>query len=79
MYVNKSFFINFLKIPATAVEMPPDSVENNIGLLDVQFGALELNETNESVQVSPPTPHHSPSPVSSEKLLPHQSVSYASS
>ncbi|XP_014272855.1 protein lingerer isoform X1 [Halyomorpha halys] len=61
------------KIPATAVEMPPDSVENNIGLLDVQFGALELNETNESVQVSPPTPHPSPSPVSSEKLLPHQS------
>nr|BAN21207.1 protein lingerer [Riptortus pedestris] len=63
------------KIPSTAVEMPPDSVENNIGLLDVQFGAMELNEASaDSVQVSPPSPHHSPSPATSEKLLPHQAV-----
>lgn len=55
--------------------MPPDSVENNIGLLDVQFGALELSEVNDLIHLSPPITRHSPSPVSSDKLL-HQSVCF---
>uniref|UniRef100_A0A023FB72 Putative ubiquitin-associated protein 2 n=2 Tax=Triatoma infestans TaxID=30076 RepID=A0A023FB72_TRIIF len=64
------------KIPLTAVEMPPD-VGTSLGLLDVQFGALEFGETNtESVVNSPSTPHRSPSPPTSDDLNPPVSLSH---
>ncbi|XP_073999537.1 protein lingerer-like isoform X2 [Rhodnius prolixus] len=64
------------RIPLTAVEMPPD-VGTSLGLLDVQFGALEFGETNsESVVNSPSTPHRSPSPSTSDDLNPPVSLSH---
>lgn len=35
------------KIPATAVEMPGDAVNSSMGLLDVQFGALDVTSSLE--------------------------------
>ncbi|XP_033246232.1 protein lingerer isoform X8 [Drosophila miranda] len=40
------------KIPATAVEMPGDNALNNIGYLDVQFGALDFG-TDDSFDSMP--------------------------
>ncbi|XP_034654840.1 protein lingerer isoform X1 [Drosophila subobscura] len=40
------------KIPATAVEMPGDNALNNIGYLDVQFGALDFG-TDDSFDAMP--------------------------
>lgn len=55
------------KIPQSAVEMPGDGV-NNIGLLDVQFGALEFGteafDTSSTEPQSPPQPSQSTQPSS---------------
>ncbi|KAL7735881.1 hypothetical protein ACLKA6_002338 [Drosophila palustris] len=40
------------KIPATAVEMPGDNALNNIGYLDVQFGAMDFG-TDDSFDAMP--------------------------
>ncbi|KAK0077488.1 hypothetical protein PV325_003914 [Microctonus aethiopoides] len=40
------------KIPSSAVEMPGDTVNSGIGLLDVQFGALEFGNDTTSVDAT---------------------------
>lgn len=52
---------NITKLPAKPVEMPPLSVNNNVGLLDIQFGSLDLKDnSNETkaflLQTSNPQP-----------------------
>ncbi|XP_014234150.1 protein lingerer isoform X1 [Trichogramma pretiosum] len=42
------------KIPSSAVEMPGDTLNSNIGLLDVQFGALEFGTDSSILDASPP-------------------------
>uniref|UniRef100_A0A0A9XHF5 Protein lingerer n=1 Tax=Lygus hesperus TaxID=30085 RepID=A0A0A9XHF5_LYGHE len=58
------------KIPSSAVEMPPDA-DSAIGLLDVQFGALEFGENStEPVHATPPSSRPStPSPQPSEAIV----------
>lgn len=61
------------KIPSSAVEMPPE-VGSGITLLDVQFGALELEQPSETAPpAAPPSP--SPPPPAEVPAPPPASVS----
>ncbi|KAJ1530638.1 hypothetical protein ONE63_005512 [Megalurothrips usitatus] len=64
------------KIPQSAVEMPGDGV-NNIGLLDVQFGALDFGPDAFDTNSSEPQPSPQSTPSSQSQSHPNPMTKYS--